>query len=82
MAKWDGQRLGNTGTNVQSLAWHHGLRTQLCLSWGLGCNCASDLFSAQELHMLRGAKKQKPKTSLIHRVDWADLIVWSLTYGG
>ena len=44
MAQWDLQHLGSTGTQVQSPAWHSGVRIQHCHSNGLGLNCGSDLI--------------------------------------
>ena len=40
MVQRDWQHLGSTGTQVQSQAWHSGLRIQCCS----GRNCGSDLF--------------------------------------
>ena len=44
VANWDGQRLWNAGTQVRSLARHHGLRTWLCRGCWISRNPRSDLI--------------------------------------
>ena len=58
----DWQCLGNTGTQVQSLVWHSGLRIQDCHSCCLGIDCGSDLIPGLETpYASRAAKKEKEK---------------------
>ena len=39
MVQWDQQRLGSTGTQVQSPTRHSGLRIRHCQDCGLGRDC-------------------------------------------
>ena len=62
MAQWDWPRLGSAGTQVQSLAWHSGLRIQRSHSCGLSHNCSSDLIPGPGApHSLGRPKKEKKK---------------------
>ena len=42
MVQWDWWLRGSAGTQVQSPAWHSGLRIWGCCSFGLGHNCGWD----------------------------------------
>ena len=44
MAQQDWQCLGSTGTRIQTLAWHSGLRIQHFFSCNLDHNSGSDLI--------------------------------------
>ena len=60
MAKWDWKHLLSTGMQVQSLAWHSGLRIQDCHSCGIGGNWISDLISGLGTpYAMRQPKKEK-----------------------
>ena len=59
MAQWDLQCLGSTGTQVQSLAHHSGLKICHCLSCGLGHNYSSDLILGLGTLIATGNPKKK-----------------------
>ena len=58
VAQWD---LGSTGTQVQPPTWHRRLRIWRYHSWGLGCNCSSDLIPSLETPYAQGSQKRKKK---------------------
>ena len=59
MAQQDWWCLGCTGTWVQSLAQHSGLRVWRCCS--LGCHCSSDLIPGLGAPHTSGQPKMKKK---------------------
>ena len=63
MVQWDWWHLGSLGTQVWSLAWHSGLRTQRCHNCSIGHNCGLVWSLARELHVLRGSQKKKKEIS-------------------
>lgn len=44
VAQWDQRPLRKAETQVQSPAWHSGLRIQCCRSCSFGSNCGLDLI--------------------------------------
>ena len=64
MSQWDWQQLWSTGTGVQSLAKHSGLKIHYCYS--CGHNCSLDLISGLGTPYAAGQpkKKKKRKTKL------------------
>ena len=61
MAQQDWQCLWSTGTQVQSLAPHSGLRIQHGWSCGIGCNCGWDLIPGLRTPYVAGQPKKKRK---------------------
>ena len=61
VAHWDQRHLGSTGTQVQSLAWHSGLRIRRCRSCGLVCSCSLDLITGPGTPYAEGSLKRKKK---------------------
>ena len=61
MVQWNWWCLGSTGSQVQSLAQHSGLRIQRCFSCGLGHDCRSDLISGLGIPYASGRPKKKKK---------------------
>ena len=57
MGQRDGWHLGSARTQVQSLAWHSGLRTRRCCSCGIGKDCGLDLIPGQGTPYAWGVKK-------------------------
>ena len=66
VAQWDRQHLRSTGTWVQFLAQHSGLRIQRCQSCGLGHDCGSDLIPGPHA-MGRPKMKKKKKEGAISK---------------
>ena len=53
--------LRNARRQVQSLAWHSGLRMHCCRSYNIGCNCGLDLIPGPEIPYALGQPKKKEK---------------------
>ena len=69
MVQGDWPSLGSTGTQLQSLAQHSGLRIRHCCCCGLGPDCGLDL-----IHMLWGGRKKKKKTNDVHLYDGSRVV--------
>ena len=65
MVQRDWWHLRSARMQVQSLAWHSGLRIWHCHSCGVGCNCGSDLIPS--LGQPR-KKKKKVQNTFHHRL--------------
>ena len=61
--QWDQWHLYSAGTQVQSLAWHGGLRIPSCRSCGIGCNCGLDLILSLGIPYALGQPKKERKES-------------------
>ena len=71
MVQWDWQHFCSAGTQVQSLAWHSGLRILHGPTCSVGLNCGWNMTPGLELHMPQGAKKEKKKILLWETVAHA-----------
>ena len=61
MVSWDQWRLGSPGRQVQSPAWHRGLRIRHWGSSGLGCNSGWDLIPGPGTAYASGQPKRERK---------------------
>ena len=71
MSQWDWQQLWSTGTGVQSLAKHSGLKIHYCYS--CGHNCSLDLISGLGTPYAAGQPKKKKKGRQIWQCASKDL---------
>ena len=61
MVPRDRQRLGSPGTQVQSSAWHSGLRIWGCRSCNFSLECSLDLIPGLGIPQAAGQPKKKEK---------------------
>ena len=67
VAQWDRWHLWIPGMQVQSPAWHSGLRIGGCCSCGVGCNCGSALIPGPETPYVLGPSKKKQTSEQVNK---------------
>ena len=70
MAQWDRHCLGSTGTQVQSLTQHSGLRIWCCRSHGLGYSYGLDLIPGRRTPYATEQPKKKKKLMIYFNANY------------